>query len=135
MYHPGFPPDDPAQLSEWLRGELARLAVFLNGFSRPITLTDGATIGVNAGLGNTFRVTLGGNRTLANPTNLTDGQRLYFRIKQDGTGSRTLTFGSMYKFPGASKTLTTTAGALDTVECQYDATDNTLACVMNKAYA
>ena len=107
----------------------------LNTISKPITLLDGATINVNAALGNTFRVTLAGNRTLANPTNLTDGQRLYFRIKQDGTGSRTLTFGSKYKFPSASKTLTTTAGALDTVECQYDATDNTLTCVLNKAYS
>lgn len=107
----------------------------LNEFTKPVVLLDGATINVNAAIGSTFRVTLGGNRTLANPTNLTDGQQLFFRIKQDGTGSRTLTFGSMYKFPGASKTLTTTAGALDTVECQYDATDNTLACVMNKAFA
>lgn len=114
---------------------LEDLITRLNTMTKPIVLLDGATINVNAAIGSTFRVTLGGNRTLANPTNLTDGQRLHFRIKQDGTGSRTLTFGSMYKFPGASKTLTTTAGALDTVECQYDATDNTLACVMNKAFA
>lgn len=114
---------------------LEDLITRLNTISKPIALADGATISVNAGLGDTFRVTLGGNRTLANPTNLTDGQRLYFRIKQDGTGSRTLTFGSKYKFPGASKTLTTTAGALDVVECQYDAADDTLACVLTKAYA
>jgi hypothetical protein len=107
----------------------------LNSDGKAVTLLDGATINVNAGLGSNFRVTLGGNRALANPTNLSDGQRLHFRIKQDGTGSRTLTFGSKYLFPGASKTLTTTASALDVVECQYDAADDTLVCTLNKAFA
>jgi hypothetical protein len=102
---------------------------------KAVALLDGATISVNASLGSNFRVTLAGNRALANPTKLSDGQRLHFRIKQDGTGSRTLTFGSMYKFPSASKTLTTTAGALDVVECQYDAADDTLVCVLNKAFS
>jgi len=77
-------------------------------------LTDGATITPNFALANNFSVTLGGNRTLANPTNLTAGQHGVIVITQDGTGSRTLAYGSYFKFPaGAAPTLTTTASAVD----------------------
>lgn len=107
----------------------------LNGINAPITLLDGATINVNAAMGTTFRVTLAGNRTLANPTNLSNGQQLFFRIKQDGTGSRTLAYGSKYKFPGGSATLSTAASSVDVLACQYDANDDTLVCVLNKAFA
>jgi hypothetical protein len=114
---------------------LDELQVRLRDYNKPLALLDGATINVNAALSTTFRVTLGGNRTLANPTNLTNGQHLFFRIKQDGTGSRTLAYGSKYKFPGGSFTLSTTASALDIIVCQYDATDDTLVCVGNKAFS
>jgi hypothetical protein len=107
----------------------------LRDWQKPLALLDGATINVNAALANTFRVTLAGNRTLANPTNLTDGQHLFFRVKQDGTGSRTLAYGSKYKFPGGSATLSTTASSLDIISCQYDAADDTLVCVLTKAFA
>src|SRR4030042_1594951 len=61
-------------------------------------LTDGATITPNFAVANNFSVTLGGNRTLANPTNITAGQSGVIVITQDGTGSRTLAFGSRGKF-------------------------------------
>jgi hypothetical protein len=100
-----------------------------------VSLTDGATISVDASLGDNFRVTLGGNRTLANPTNLVNGQVLNFRIAQDGTGSRTLSYGAKYKFPGGTTPiLTTTASAHDFMSCQYDSTDDTLYCVLNKDF-
>lgn len=77
-------------------------------------LTDGATITPNFNNANNFSVTLGGNRTLANPTNLTAGQSGVIVITQDGTGSRTLAYGSNFKFPGGTApTLTTTANAVD----------------------
>ena len=79
-----------------------------------VALTDGATITPDFSLGNNFSVTLGGNRTLANPTNLTAGQHGVIVITQDGTGSRTLAYGSNFKFPnGTAPTLTTTASAVD----------------------
>lgn len=84
-----------------------------------VALTDGATITPDFSLGNNFSVTLGGNRTLANPTNLTAGQSGVITITQDGTGSRTLAYGSYFKFPsGTAPTLTTTASAVD-VLCYY----------------
>jgi hypothetical protein len=77
-------------------------------------LTDGATITPDFAGANNFSVTLGGNRTLANPSNLTAGQHGVIVITQDGTGSRTLAYGSYFKFPaGAAPTLTTTASAVD----------------------
>jgi len=77
-------------------------------------LTDGATSTANFALANNFSVTLGGNRTLANPSNQTAGQTGVITITQDGTGSRTLAYGSNWKFPnGTAPTLTTTANAVD----------------------
>lgn len=77
-------------------------------------LTDGATITPDFSLANNFSVTLGGNRTLANPTNLTAGASGCIWITQDGTGSRTLAYGSYWDFTGGTApTLTTTASARD----------------------
>jgi hypothetical protein len=80
------------------------------------TLTDGATITPDFALNNSFTVTLGGNRTLANPTNLVAGQSGVIIINQDGTGGRTLAYGTYYDFSGGTApTLTTTASAVDMI--------------------
>ena len=80
-------------------------------------LTDGATITPDFALANNFSVTLAGNRTLANPTNLTAGQSGSIFIVQDGTGSRTLAYGSYWDFTtGAAPTLTTTAAGVDRID-------------------
>ena len=82
-------------------------------------LTDGATITPDFAIANNFSVTLGGNRTLANPTNLTAGQSGVIVISQDSSGSRTASFGGYWKFPGGTApTLTTTASAKD-VLCYF----------------
>jgi hypothetical protein len=88
-------------------------------------LTDGATITPDFAVANNFSVTLGGNRTLANPTNLVAGQSGIIKISQDGTGSRTLAFGSYWDFPaGAVPTLTTTASAVDILAYYVDTSTN-----------
>jgi hypothetical protein len=77
-------------------------------------LTDGATITPNFNSSNNFSVTLGGNRTLANPSNQTAGQSGCIWITQDGTGSRTLSYGSQWDFTGGTApTLSTAAAAVD----------------------
>jgi hypothetical protein len=77
-------------------------------------LTDGATITPDFSLANNFSVTLGGGRILANPTNQTAGASGCIWITQDGTGSRTLAYGSNWDFTGGTApTLTTTAAAVD----------------------
>jgi hypothetical protein len=77
-------------------------------------LSDGATITPDFADSNNFSVTLGGNRTLANPSNLVAGQSGCIWITQDGTGSRTLAYGSYWDFTGGTApTLSTPAGAVD----------------------
>lgn len=77
-------------------------------------LTDGATITPDFAAANNFSVTLGGNRTLVNPSNLTAGQSGVIYITQDGTGSRTLAYGSAWDFAGGTApTLSTAANAVD----------------------
>jgi hypothetical protein len=79
-----------------------------------VALTDGATVAVDLSLANNFTLTLGGNRTLGAPTNQTVGQGGVIVITQDGTGSRTLAYNAVWKFPGGTApTLTTTASAVD----------------------
>mgnify|MGYP003681053654 FL=1 len=64
--------------------------------------------------GNTFVVTLAGNRTLGLPSPVTPGQSGMIYVYQDGTGSRTLAYVSTWCFAGGTApTLTTTASAVD----------------------
>lgn len=88
----------------------------------PSTLTDAATIATNAALNNNFRVTLGDNRTLGNPTNALDGQILSWEIIQDGTGGRTLALDTKFAFGTdiSSITLTTTASKRDFLTVIYN---------------
>ena len=59
-------------------------------------------------------VTLGGNRTLGAPDNMRDGGTYILIVKQDGSGSRTLSYNSAFKFPaGTAPTLTTAASSVD----------------------
>ena len=91
---------------------------FTKGQRGEITvLTDGATITPDLADSNNFSVTLGGNRTLANPSNITAGQSGSIFITQDGTGSRTLAYGSYFDFAGGTApTLSTTAAAVDRID-------------------
>ena len=85
-----------------------------NSASNISALTDGATITPDFSAANNFSVTLAGNRTLANPTGLIAGQSGVITITQDGTGSRTLAYGSYWDFAGGTApTLSTAASAQD----------------------
>lgn len=87
------------------------------------TLDDAATITWDARSGSIARVTLAGSRTFANITNLAPGSYILY-VKQDGTGSHTLTWGDQYKWVGGTApTLTTTGDALDIISFVYDGVD------------
>ena len=88
------------------------------------TLTDAANISWDASVNQVASVTLAGNRTLDNPTNLKNGATYILTIKQDATGSRTLAYGTAYKFPGSTApTLTTAANAVDIITFVSDGTN------------
>jgi hypothetical protein len=86
-------------------------------------LTFGASIAVNAALGNVFAVTLTASTgTLANPTNPVDGQLIRVRVAQDATGSRTLAYGTAYDWGAAgAPTLSTAANKVDILVFEYNA--------------
>lgn len=88
-----------------------------------IALSDGANISSDGADGYVFTVTLGGNRTLDDPSNLKPGATYLYILTQDGTGSRTLAYGSAFLWPGgAAPTLTTDADAVDVISCISDGT-------------
>lgn len=88
------------------------------------TLTDGATINWDVSTHDVAKVTLGGNRTMAAPTNLVDGHTYALRVIQDGTGSRTITWNSVFKWPDdTAPTLSTAAGAIDIITFVSDGTN------------
>ena len=66
------------------------------------TLTDAASITSDFAKGNNFLVTIGGNRTLAAPSNAVAGQSGSIYIIQDGTGSRTLAYNAAWQFVSAA---------------------------------
>ena len=85
------------------------------------TLTDGATINWDASTQDVCKVTLGGNRTMAAPTNNTTGQFISILVIQDGTGSRTLTWNAVFEFAAdTAPTLTTTASKGDVFVFRYN---------------
>ena len=103
--------------------------------SNIVTLTDAANISYDMDDGNNATVTLGGNRTLDNPSNVTVGQSGSIFIVQDGTGSRTLSFGSAYDFAaGTAPTLTTTASAVDRIDYVVRTTSS-IHCVFTANYS
>lgn len=80
----------------------------------PVTLTDATSIALDLSSGTNFLVTLGGNRTLQNPTNTALGQTGQIYVIQDGTGSRTLAFGDSFKFiGGTAPTMSTSINSVD----------------------
>ena len=82
-----------------------------------VSLTDAASIAIDFNAGQNFAVQLTDNRTLENPTNCVPGQTGSIFVIQDGTGSRTLSFGANYKFPsGTAPTLSTGASACDRID-------------------
>jgi hypothetical protein len=78
------------------------------------TLVDGANIAWDLEANQVTGVTLAGNRTLDNPTNMKDGATYILHVIQDATGSRFLSYGSAYDFGDVGPpTLSGTGGLRD----------------------
>jgi hypothetical protein len=104
--------------------------------SATTALTDGATINIDGNTGINFRVTLGGSRTLANPTNMKTGQSGVIIVTQDATGGRTLAYGSNWRFAGgaaAGGVLSTAPNAVDVIS-YYVRSDGTILANLAKDY-
>lgn len=86
-----------------------------------VTLTDAATIAIDASLGSYFKVTLTANRAMGTPTNASTGQLATFRIIQDGAGAHTLTWAAAFKVSWSDTG--NAAGKFSTISFKYDGTN------------
>lgn len=90
-----------------------------------VTKTWASTVAINWNDANCQRVTLGGPTTFTF-TGAVDGEKLILEIKQDATGSRTITLPASVRYstsiPGVA--LSTTANKIDKLGFMYNATDN-----------
>ena len=99
-----------------LSAPTARLHVRGSAVAEITTLTDAASIYPDMTSNTNFTVTLAGNRTMQNPNTMITGQSGVFYVQQDSTGSRTLSWGSYYRFSGnTAPTLSTSANSVDVV--------------------
>ena len=107
----------------------------VSGDNAPFALTSAASITPD-GSYRKFTLLIAHNATLANPTNLVSGAEYTFRIKQDGTGGRTLAYGSKFKWPaGTPPVVSAGIGAVSFIRCYYDATDDILISTFDLAFA
>ena len=115
---------------------VANAAVKFNaGYVEKInTLTSSSTITVDCSAASIHTVTLATN-TEFNISNLPTGGTVTLIITQDGTGSRTATFGTdgstAVKFPGGAPTLSTGAADIDVVTIVNDGTNFLGNCAKN----
>ena len=88
------------------------------------TLTDGANISWDLESNQVAKVTLAGNRTLDNPTNMVDGATYILRVIQDAGGTNTLAYGTAYLWPGGTgPVITATGDAIDIITFVSDGTN------------
>ena len=96
------------------------------------TIADATSIVMNMGSNNQFLVTLGGDRTLAAPTNLTVGQTGHIYCIQNSGGGHTLGYNSVFQFAGGSDpVLTAAGGSVDLLVFSVRATDKVDAVMVN----
>jgi hypothetical protein len=96
---------------------LAQVHIAQNAIADIVSLTDGTSVSISFQNGQNFSLTLAGNRTLESPNHSVPGQVGSIFLVQDGTGSRTLSYGANWEFPAASApTLSTSAAAVDRLD-------------------
>ena len=96
-----------ATAQNWTAGQRGEITV----------LTSAATVTPDMADSNHFSCTMAHNITFANPSNLTAGQTGSIFLTQDGTGSRTASWGTYWDWAGGTApTLTTTAAAVDRID-------------------
>ncbi len=96
---------------------LGQIHISKNAIATVTSLTDATNVSIGFANSQNFSLTLTDNRTLSNPTNCVTGQVGSIFIIQDGTGGRTLSYGTNWEFPaGTAPTLSTSAAAVDRLD-------------------
>jgi hypothetical protein len=91
------------------------IASATQAYSKPVSVAVASSaVSLDFSTGNNFTTILNGNVSIANPTTPQPGQSGIIYIRQDGTGSRTMSFNSNWDFAGGNApTLSTAASAVD----------------------
>ena len=107
-----------AQTQLTAKAALATAQTFTAGQRGEITaLTSAASVTIDMADSNNFSCTMAHNIVFENPSNDTAGQSGSIFLTQDGTGSRTASWGTDWEFAaGTAPTLTTTAAASDRID-------------------
>lgn len=114
---------------------LGQIHIAKNAIADIVSLTDAANVSLSFSNGQNFSLTLAGNRTLDNPTQCVPGQVGSIFIIQDGTGGRTLSYGTNWEFPAATApTLSTSAAAVDRLD-YIVRTSTAVQSVLSKEYS
>lgn len=96
------------------------------------TIAWGSQITMNMATNNQFLVTLGGDTTLAAPTNLTVGQTGHIYFVQNSGGGHALAYNAAFKFAGGSDPVVTPAGgSVDLLVFSVRASDKVDAVMVN----
>jgi len=110
-------------------GEIAVKAKIVGGpfYATALAITFATPLSTNASTGSMFYFTATSNFTLANPTGAYNGQRITWRISQDGTGGRIITLGTKFNLGDdvTAVVLSTGAGAYDYLTVIYNAQTDT----------
>jgi len=85
-----------------------------------VALVFGANVPTDASTGNVFTLTLTGTANISAPTNPVNGQKITYRVTQDATGGRTLTFDPIFNFGNSIYAQTLTANKTDYIGCIYN---------------
>ena len=115
---------DDSDYAAWgqVKDEIERLVNALENRLNPgvDVLADGAQIAWALNVNHVAQVTLGGNRTLANPTNAENGATYVLSVIQDATGGRSLAYGDDYDFgEEGAPILSSEAGKSDALTFLY----------------
>lgn len=91
------------------------IASATQAYSKPVSVAVASSaVSLDFSTGNNFTTILNGNVSIANPTTPQPGQSGIIYIRQDATGSRTMSFNSSWDFAGGTApTLSTAANAID----------------------
>ena len=114
---------------------LAQVHIAQNAIADIVSLTDGTSVSISFQNGQNFHLTLAGNRTLESPNHSVPGQVGSIFLVQDGTGSRTSSYGANWDFPAASApTLSTSAAAVDRLD-YIVRTSTAVQAILSKEYS
>jgi hypothetical protein len=110
--------------TETLTNKTVEAGIFTNGYTEEVaTANTGTAYTISLANGSVQILTLTGNCTFTFPT-ATAGRSFIMLLKQDGTGSRTVTWPAAVKWPaGTAPTITATASKLDKYVFTADGTN------------